>query len=328
MRREMEGDGGGQNGERGIETDMIRCMKRWLTISFLARLLIVPFPGEAWNVPDGFQRLKWGMDLASVRALPEYEFIRLDQRGPIESWVTKKAPPVGSVKIEYLEVRMIEGKLSGIFVFFPTRHWEVMRDAAILKFGEPTDRHSPPREILVWKSKRLTIEAVQFVNYQSASIVFGTEGLVLAEKVQKQREREEAVRGFGAQGIPGTKQAPREQVLRSEISASSGKADDPTLSYYLAVIQAKVSARWTEPSTPRLGQEKRVSINMVVLRSGLVREIRIVDSSGDKGLDQSALQAVNDAVPLPPLPPLYSEETLPVLLHFVVGERGGRIETR
>lgn len=102
----------------------------------------------------------------------------------------------------------------------------------------------------------------------------------------------------------------------SESSVSTEKAD-PTLSYYLAAIQAKVSSRWIEPPlTLRPRQKERVTLVFTVLRSGLVRDIQVLDPSESVFLDQSALRAVQEAVPLPPFPPLFPEETLVVRFHF------------
>lgn len=102
----------------------------------------------------------------------------------------------------------------------------------------------------------------------------------------------------------------------SESSVSTAKAD-PTLSYYLAAIQAKVSSRWIEPSLSlNTGQVERVTLRFTVLRSGLVRDIQVLDPSDSVFLDQSALRAVQEAVPLPPFPPLFPEETLQVRFHF------------
>lgn len=102
----------------------------------------------------------------------------------------------------------------------------------------------------------------------------------------------------------------------AESSVSTEKAD-PSLSYYLAAVQAKVSSRWVEPSvvlTP--GQAKRVTVGFTVLRSGLVRDIQVLTASQSIFLDQSALRAVQESVPLPPFPPLFAEETLRVRFHF------------
>lgn len=116
-----------------------------------------------------------------------------------------------------------------------------------------------------------------------------------------------AVAATGDGGLPG---------IVSESSVSTENAD-PSLSYYLAAIQAKVSGRWVEPPLGlKLGQAERVTLGFTVLRSGLVRDIRVLNASGNVFLDQSALRAVQEAVPLPPFPPLFAEETLLVRFHF------------
>jgi TonB family protein len=113
--------------------------------------------------------------------------------------------------------------------------------------------------------------------------------------------------GSAGTGTPG---------IVAESSVSTEKAD-PSLSYYLAAIQAKVSGRWVEPSVGlAAGQVERVTVGFTVVRSGLVRDIQLVSVSRNVFLDQSALRAVQEAVPLPPFPPLYSEETIAVRFHF------------
>lgn len=111
----------------------------------------------------------------------------------------------------------------------------------------------------------------------------------------------------GNGGTPGV-------VSESSVSTEN---TDPSLSYYLAAIQAKVGSRWVEPSLGlRQGQVERVTLGFIVLRSGLVRDIRILTPSENTFLDQSALRAVQEAVPLPPFPPLFADETLVVRFHF------------
>ena len=113
--------------------------------------------------------------------------------------------------------------------------------------------------------------------------------------------------GPGDGGLPGV-------VSESNVSTENA---DPSLSYYLAAIQAKVSGRWVEPSLGlKVGQAERVTLGFTVLRSGLVRDIQVLTPSGNVFLDQSALRAVQEAVPLPPFPPLFAEETLLVRFHF------------
>ncbi len=116
-----------------------------------------------------------------------------------------------------------------------------------------------------------------------------------------------AVTGPGGRGVPG---------VVSESGVTTDNAD-PSLSYYLAAVQLKVSSRWVEPSLGLgLNQVERVTLGFTVLRSGLVRDIRVLNPSRNIFLDQSALRAVQEAVPLPPFPPLFAEETLLVRFHF------------
>jgi protein TonB len=116
-----------------------------------------------------------------------------------------------------------------------------------------------------------------------------------------------ALPGQGGSGLVGV-------VAEGGAAAESA---DPNLSYYLAVIQEKVSSRWLEPSLGLAsGQAQRVTLGFTVLRSGLVRDIQVLTASGSFSLDQSAQRAVYEAVPLPPFPPLFAEEKLLVRFHF------------
>ncbi len=129
-------------------------------------------------------------------------------------------------------------------------------------------------------------------------------------------------------GMPSSHQAPAQAALPAgpgggglagvvaESGGSAGTAD-PSLSYYLVAIQEKVSSRWVEPPSglaPR--QVQRVTLGFTVVRSGLVRDIQVLTPSGSIFLDQSALRAVQEAVPLPPFPALFAQETLLVRFHF------------
>ena len=113
--------------------------------------------------------------------------------------------------------------------------------------------------------------------------------------------------GPGGGGLGGV-------VAESSVSADNA---DPSLSIYLALIQEKVSSRWVEPPSglaPR--QVQRVTLGFTVVRSGLVRDIQVLTASGSVFMDQSALRAVQEAVPLPPFPALFAQERLLVRFHF------------
>ena len=94
---------------------------------------------------------------------------------------------------------------------------------------------------------------------------------------------------------------------------------DPALAYYFALLQVKIDGNWIPPKVA-LGTVAIVSIR--ILRSGQVRDVAVDSSSGERVFDDSALRAVRLSTPLPPLPPLFRADTLPLELRFnYVGER-------
>ena len=59
-----------------------------------------------------------------------------------------------------------------------------------------------------------------------------------------------------------------------------------------------------------------VIVTFDILRNGSVRNQQIAQRSGNNTLDYSALRAVLDAAPFPPLPPEYDRSEANVELHF------------
>lgn len=72
--------------------------------------------------------------------------------------------------------------------------------------------------------------------------------------------------------------------------------------WYNASVEAALKSRWVKPVLEGVGGPLTVTVAFEVLRDGTVRDIRIDASSGVPSLDRSALRAVGDASPLPPLP--------------------------
>ena len=98
------------------------------------------------------------------------------------------------------------------------------------------------------------------------------------------------------------------------------QTDQPSFefNYYLATVRSKISSRWRPPAQGFIGtDEKAVVVHFRILRDGSVLKPTIEKSSGIDLLDQSALRAVLDAAPLPPLPDLYDNPWLGIHLRFV-----------
>ena len=95
-------------------------------------------------------------------------------------------------------------------------------------------------------------------------------------------------------------------------SISLDVSDFP-FTYYLRQIQAKISERWAPPRAAARGGE-RATILFEIGRDGSIKEPSLERSSGVTLYDQSALRAVAEASPFPPLPPEFKAPSLRV--HF------------
>jgi TonB family protein len=95
-------------------------------------------------------------------------------------------------------------------------------------------------------------------------------------------------------------------------SISLDVSDFP-FTYYLRQLQAKISERWAPPRPATAGGERAV-IMFEIGRDGSIREPVLEKGSGNTLYDQSALRAIAEASPFPPLPAEFKSSSLRV--HF------------
>jgi TonB family protein len=88
---------------------------------------------------------------------------------------------------------------------------------------------------------------------------------------------------------------------------------DFPFTYYLRQIQSKISERWSPPRAAAAGGERAV-VMFEIGRDGQIKEPKLERESGNAVYDQSALRAVVDASPFPPLPPEFKAPSLRI--HF------------
>ena len=112
----------------------------------------------------------------------------------------------------------------------------------------------------------------------------------------------------GAVGIPGGGGG----------AGGSGFLDDATFQYawYLSNMTSILGRNWARPIKPDLDRTLRAVVHFRVLKDGTLAEIEMEQSSGDPVLDRSALRAVQDSNPLPPLPYQYGKDSLGVHFFF------------
>jgi len=117
---------------------------------------------------------------------------------------------------------------------------------------------------------------------------------------------------------PGRPNAPA--VTGSNLSVD---ASDFPFTYYLRQLHAKVSERWRRPALVATEQTTAV-VYFEIDREGQIRgDPKIKQSSGNDLYDQSALRAVVESVPFPPLPREFPGQFLKVNFGFDPGLNRG-----
>jgi len=103
-------------------------------------------------------------------------------------------------------------------------------------------------------------------------------------------------------------------------STGSGAGSGSVLASYLTLVDWKIQQNWV-PMGAAASPETIVVVRFRVLRSGQVRDVELETSSGNTSLDNSALRAVRQSLPLPPFPNLLTDPSLDLRYRFVM-ERG------
>ena len=96
--------------------------------------------------------------------------------------------------------------------------------------------------------------------------------------------------------------APTAGSAASGGSVSALEGLDNAFGWYRSAVTQALYARWQRPLVAGLTARVEVRVGFQIQRDGSVRGLRIEQPSGVPILDRSALRAVSDASPLPPLP--------------------------
>ncbi len=102
----------------------------------------------------------------------------------------------------------------------------------------------------------------------------------------------------------------------SEFAGQIGLSNFP-YTYYLQNLHGKISSNWlTAQIQTGLSGAYHTTVLFKIFRNGRISDLKIVESSGVRTMDLSAIRAVRDASPFPPLPPGYEDEYLQIRLIF------------
>lgn len=99
--------------------------------------------------------------------------------------------------------------------------------------------------------------------------------------------------------------------------SGAGTDTDFPFTYYLIAVRNKIANQWSPPKgVSSGGAALRSTLYFRILRGGTVTDVAVEQSSGVGFYDQSALRAVQAAMPLPPLPEEFPDEYLGVHFDF------------
>jgi periplasmic protein TonB len=97
---------------------------------------------------------------------------------------------------------------------------------------------------------------------------------------------------------------------------------DASLGFYGAAVKAALESAWMKPFLEDQGETYSATVSFVIARDGTARDVRIAESSGVPSLDRSAMRAVIEASPFPPIPPSWTGDSLPATMRFDLTPEG------
>lgn len=93
---------------------------------------------------------------------------------------------------------------------------------------------------------------------------------------------------------------------------------EDTLKNFLDSIRKRIESKKRYPEVAKLaGIEGCAEIKLVLLKNGHLENVEIIESSGNKSLDEAALQSVRDAEPFPPIPDGINQEKIEMSIYLV-----------
>ena len=140
------------------------------------------------------------------------------------------------------------------------------------------------------------------------------------EKVMAEIRKRAAATGPAAQPPAKAKAIPAQPAVSTPQSGDADVSDK--MQAYYAAIWSRIKGQWALPQGMLPGGGLEAVIDMTILRSGGVTAINFEKRSGDRYFDDSALKAIQKALPFPPLPEWVRDSSIEVGIRFHSKELG------
>lgn len=109
------------------------------------------------------------------------------------------------------------------------------------------------------------------------------------------------------------------QMGTGGVGVGPGSAFGSRYGWYRDLIETRVAQKWrTDEVDPRIQTAPPVIVTFDILRNGQVRNVTILQGSGNRALDYSAQRAVYEASPFPQLPAGYERQEARIEIWFLL----------
>jgi colicin import membrane protein len=107
------------------------------------------------------------------------------------------------------------------------------------------------------------------------------------------------------------------QVAMGSSGGGGGTGKIFPYSWYIDLIQSKITMNWKEPPKPLVTEDNPSAIvSFVIHRDGRIENVSLSTKSSMQALNDSVISAVQISSPLPPLPDEYPDDKLAVKIKF------------
>lgn len=101
------------------------------------------------------------------------------------------------------------------------------------------------------------------------------------------------------------------------VGVGSGSAFGYKYGWYRDLLERRIAEKWrTDEVDPRIQTAPPAIITFTIQRNGAIRDVRVLQSSGNYALDNSSKRAVYEASPLPELPRDYDRDSAQIEIWF------------
>lgn len=88
------------------------------------------------------------------------------------------------------------------------------------------------------------------------------------------------------------------------------------LGWYAEIVRQRIAQQWLTNGLDSSSQVSPAVVSFTILRDGSIRDVRVVQSSGNPNIDNTASRAVYQANRFPPLPPQIAENSITAQFTF------------